>query len=215
MSSTTIAPASTRPRIRRSAEGAEAGGDGEEHPATLDAVRAPAELLALADAGDRAFGQRADPAARRCAPSASAVSGPKMPSLPRPALRWNSVSAPAVSGPKMPSSLPASKPSVLRRRWSSMTSSPRSIGPADVEHPVAEAEAALDQRGPGLATADAVDAQRSVFLERPKFTLRGRSEGPELLGRRSDARARASRCWRSRTASPLLPGRRTAGSLKR
>ena len=60
--------------------------------------------------------------------SASAVSGPKIPSHPRPALRWNSVSAPAVSGPKIPSSLPASKPSVLRRRWSSTTSSPRSIG---------------------------------------------------------------------------------------
>ncbi len=54
---------------------------------------------------------------------------------------------------------------------------------ADVEHAITEAEAALDQRGPGLAAADAVDSQRSVFLERPKFTLRGRTEAPELLGR--------------------------------
>ena len=37
-------------------------------------------------------------------------------------------SAVSVSGPRMPSSRPASKPSALSRRWSSLTSSPRSIG---------------------------------------------------------------------------------------
>ena len=79
-----------------------------------------------------------------------------------PASRWNWRSAVSVSGPRMPSSRPASKPSALSRRWSSLTSSPRSIGAVQVEQPVAEREAALDQRAPGLGSADAVDAQRRV-----------------------------------------------------
>ena len=45
-----------------------------------------------------------------------------------PASRWNCRSAASVSGPRMPSSRPASKPSALSRRWSTPTSSPRSIG---------------------------------------------------------------------------------------
>ena len=76
-----------------------------------------------------------------------------------PASRWNCRSAVSVSGPRMPSSRPASKPSALSRRWSSATSSPRSIGAAQVEQPVAEREAALDERAPRLGSADAVDPQ--------------------------------------------------------
>ena len=66
-------------------------------------------------------------------------------------------SAVSVSGPRMPSSRPASKPSALSRRWSSLTSSPRSIGDAHVEQAVAERVAALDQRAPRLGPADPVD----------------------------------------------------------
>ena len=45
-----------------------------------------------------------------------------------PLLRWKSASATAVSGPKMPSTRPASKPRRPSRAWSSATSSPRVIG---------------------------------------------------------------------------------------
>ena len=72
-----------------------------------------------------------EPAARPPTRSrARSVAGPHTPSAVMPALRWKSRSARSVSGPRMPSSRPASKPSAFRRRCSSVTSSPRSIGRA-------------------------------------------------------------------------------------
>ena len=127
-SSTTVAPASTRPAHHAVGERLEAGGDREEHAATLDAVRTAPERLALAHAGHRALGQRADPqradarrARRRCRARRCRRCRGRRCAGTRSARR-------RCRAPKMPSSLPASKPSVLRRRWSSTTSSPRSIG---------------------------------------------------------------------------------------
>ena len=138
-----------------------------------------------------------------------------MPSLPSPALRWNSLERAGGVGPEdavFLARVEAERVEAALELDDVVAAQHRA---ADVEHPVAEAEAALDQRGPGLAAADSVDSQRSVFLEAAKFTLRGRTERPELLGARSACPSATSRCWRSRTASPLLPGRRTAGSLNR
>ena len=102
------------------------------------------------------------PSRRHRRARARVVSGPKMPSLPMPALRWNSVSAPSVSGPKMPSSLPASNPSMLSRRWSSTTSSPRSIGRRTYSSRSPRRKP-LSTRRPRLAATDSVDrnARRS------------------------------------------------------
>ena len=65
----------------------------------------------------------------------------------------------------MPSSRPASKPSAFSRRCNSLTSSPRNIGACEIEQAVAERVAALDERAPGLAPADTVDAQSASSLE--------------------------------------------------
>jgi len=59
---------------------------------------------------------------------AAIVSGPTIPSISCPVLRWKSRIAPSVSRPRIPSSFPASNPSRFRRRWSSATSSPRRNG---------------------------------------------------------------------------------------
>src|SRR5204862_1527621 len=53
----------------------------------------------------------------------------------------------------------------------------------DVEHPAAESEPALDERGPRLASADAVDPERAPFLEHAQLALGRGSEVPELVER--------------------------------
>ena len=100
-----------------------------------------------------------------------------------PALRWNSVERAGGVGPEDAVFLAGVEAERVETALELHDVVAAEHGAADVEHPVAEVEPALDQRGPRLAPADAVDAQRSVFLERPKFTLRGRAEGAELAGR--------------------------------
>ena len=64
-----------------------------------------------------------------------------------------------VRSPKMPSTRPASNPSAPRRRWSSATSSPRSMRRGVVEQPVAERGSRPRPAPPRSALADAVDTQ--------------------------------------------------------
>ena len=101
--------------------------DGEEHTATLDAVRTAAQRLALAHAGDRPLGEGAD-AERADAGEGNRGVGPEDTVAAEAHVALELRQRPRSVGAEMPSSLPASKPSVLRRRWSSTTSSPRSIG---------------------------------------------------------------------------------------
>jgi len=54
---------------------------------------------------------------------------------------------------------------------------------AEVQEAVAEDEAALHERGPCVATDDAVDLEAAVVLERPHRGRGGRTEDAGLVGR--------------------------------
>ena len=81
---------------------------------------------------------------------------------------------------------------------------------AQVEQPVAEREAALDQRGPRLGAADAVDPQAARCAgTRARAPTVDASYTPSTV---TAIPAAPSRCWTSRTASPRSP-RATFGQL--
>ena len=146
---------------------------------------------------------------RRRGRAPRAVSGPKMPSRPSPTLRWNSRSARGGVGAEdavFVAGVEAERVEAALELDDVVAAQHRA---ADVEHPVAEAEAALDQRGPRLAAADAVDAQRSRApgTRATLTSVRGRTEVPSSSGGDRREPSATRRCWRSRTASPLLPGR--------
>ena len=109
---TTASPSASKP-----------GAAVHEHPLAAEPVRPAAQHLALAHAGDRAR----PPA---CRPGAAPRPWPDRRCRRARVRRCAGTRRPpsAVSSPRMPSSRPASKPSALSRRWSSATSSPRSIG---------------------------------------------------------------------------------------
>ena len=98
-------------------------------------------------------------------PSAARVAGPQTPSAVAPALRWNwrerglglgaedAVLAAGVEAERVQPALELGDVVAAQHRA------------RQVEQPVAELEAALDQRAPGLGSADAVDAQPASLLE--------------------------------------------------
>ena len=147
-SSATPAPSSSQPADRRRRPSAlEPGRGGDEHAPAVEAVRAAAERLALAHAGDRPVGQASRRGrARRASPA------PQMPSAVEAHVALELAQrARRCRGRRCRPRGRRRSRGALSRRCSSATSSPRSIGRRQVEQPVAEAEAALDQRGPGLA----------------------------------------------------------------
>ena len=72
----------------------------------------------------------------------------------------------------------------------------------EIEESVAEPIAALDERRPGLGTADAVDVEAPSDLERAHGGLGRRAEAAVLTLARIRSQQSPSRRWRSRTASP-------------
>ena len=177
----------------------------------LEAARVAAQRLALARRRHRAFGQRADAArGRRC------VSRPQMPSVVRPALRWNSVSARRVSGAEDPVLLAGVEAQRVQAALELGDVVAPEHRPAAVEEAIAEARSRsrpAPPRSPGRrcrrrgCPRASWNARTAVSVASPNV--------PSLDRRDLVTRARPSRTWRSRTASPLLPGRSTAGSLKR
>jgi hypothetical protein len=141
-----------------------------------DSVRGSlAEALSVADGGDELG--RVVVAGAEHAGARAWSRPPAMPSTGRPTLRWKSPSAIDVWSPKMPSTRPVSKPRALRRCCSSATSSPRSMGRAD-KGTGRPAGTGLDQRRPGLRTADPVHPQASPVLERLDRRPGPGAEGP-------------------------------------
>ena len=195
-------------------EGLEPRGGGDEHPLARQFVFTSAQRLTLPDAGDLAFGQALERRAVQAVErgdglgAADAVGGdPDVPlELDERAggvVTEDAVLAPGVEAERVQPALELADVVAPQHR------------PAAVEHAVAEAEAALDERGPRLPAADPVGraARGRPGTPRPRRRCRCRT-GPTSSGGTSKPSA-LRRCWRSRTASPLLPGRSTAGSLNR
>ena len=144
------------------------------------------------------------PAMRSTRRNASRVAGPPMPSTVRPALRWNSRKRRRGLGPEDAVFAPGVESQAVEGVLEGRDVVAAQVRRLEVEQPVAEGEATLDQRGPGLGSDDAVDAdlarrsgrrgRRARWCRRRCRTRPGATVWPEPT----------RRCCRSRTASPRV-----------
>ena len=127
-----------------------------------------AELLALADRGDRSRGQRPDPAERAqgLGPEDAVDREPGV-ALELAQRRRGLVAEDAV----LAAGVEAERVEPVLELGDVVAAEVRA---ALVEQAVAEREAALDERGPGLGSADPVDADAPGLLERADGAPRSR-----------------------------------------
>ena len=154
-SSTASAPSLEEPADHAVAERLEPGGGGDEDPVAREAVRTAAQRLALADAGDRAVGEAVPSAgrARRWSPARRCRRRSRPDVALELAQRAGGVGA---EDAVLAAGVEAERVEPVLELGDVVAAQHRA---AAVEQPVAEAEAALDQRRPGLGAADAVDPQ--------------------------------------------------------
>src|SRR6185312_13454885 len=143
----------------RPRQGLEPGRGGDEHAPAREAMGTAAEQLALAHAGDRTLGQGPDAVEhgdRRRATDAVGGEVHVALELDQRARRVVAQDAVLASGVEPEAVQPA-------LQLGDVVAAQHGTGP--VEESVAEAPAALDHRGPGLWTADAVDPEPAALLE--------------------------------------------------
>ena len=153
------------------AEGLELGSDRDEHPVVLEPARV-AELLALAHRGDRSFGQRSHPV--ECAQGLGAEDAvDREPGVALELAQRRGALMPEDA--VLAAGVEAERIEPVLEVGDVVTAQVRA---ALVEQPVAEREAALDDRRPGLRSADAVHPDAARLLERTDRGLGRRTELP-------------------------------------